>query len=95
MSDYSQNDAFTVWNDRSQGGSVHYDGRIKLLIDRRVKGLDLGGLTQSIYLNQTEPLVLNFRFKMHKYDEIKPEFSHHRRQLLAISSNNFELKHPS
>ncbi len=51
MSAFSQEAAFTVWNDRSYGGSVHYDGEIKLLIDMRVKGLGLGGLSEPIYLN--------------------------------------------
>jgi len=30
--DYKQERQFTVWNDRPQAGSVHYDGSIKLLI---------------------------------------------------------------
>ena len=29
--------ALTVYNDRSQAGSDHYDGYLELLIDRRVK----------------------------------------------------------
>jgi len=39
--------SFTVWNDRPQAGSVHSNqksGGIKLLIDRRVRTNDKGGI---------------------------------------------------
>ena len=54
---------FTVWNDRPQAGSVHYDGSLKLLIDRQIKTQDRGGIsepmTSSAYRDQ-ESLQLEF-----------------------------------
>ena len=50
MSDVDKVNALTVWNDRSQGGSVHYDGAIKLLIDRRVSTSDFGGISEKMQL---------------------------------------------
>ena len=50
MSDVDKVNALTVWNDRSQGGSVHYDGAIKLLIDRRVSTSDFGGISEKMLL---------------------------------------------
>ena len=35
-----EGNSLTIWNDRPQAGSVHYDGGLKLLIDRRVKTRD-------------------------------------------------------
>ena len=36
----SKEKIFTVWNDRAQAGAVHYDGTIKLLVDRRIMTTD-------------------------------------------------------
>ena len=72
MIDGDKDNTLTVWNDRSQGGSVHYDGSIKLLIDRRVSTNDFGGISQRMHINFPFPLVLHFRVKMHKYDDLKP-----------------------
>ena len=44
VSDFEQEHALTVWNDRPQAGTVHYDGKIKLLIDRRTTQKDWGGV---------------------------------------------------
>ena len=44
MSNYEETKAFTVWNDRPQGGSVHSDKSITLLVQRYVNTKDNGGL---------------------------------------------------
>ena len=71
MSDFDQIHALTIWNDRSQAGAVHYDGGMKLLIDRRVFTIDDGGIGEIMTFNFKEPLVLNFRVKFHKYGDLK------------------------
>ena len=70
MSDADKENAFTVWNDRPQAGSVHYDGGMKLLIDRRVSSIDLGGIPDPMFLHFDDPLILDFRVKLHKYDNL-------------------------
>ena len=54
--------AFSVWIDRPQAGSVHETGGLKLLIDRRVASKDNGGIPQEMQLYDFEDdkLVLNF-----------------------------------
>ena len=51
---------------------MHYDGAIKLLIDRRVSTNDFGGIPEKMHLSFTFPLVLHFRVKLHKFDDLKP-----------------------
>lgn len=67
MSDYEENRAFTVWNDRPQAGSVHSDKSITLLVQRYVKTNDEGGLPQVMYsYNRNSPLqktVTTYQFK--------------------------------
>ena len=47
MGDSAGQRSFTVWNDRPQGGSVHEEDKsIKLLVDRRVTTVDLGGIKE-------------------------------------------------
>lgn len=41
---------FTVSNDRSQAGAVHYDGSFRLLVDRRVRTNDSGGIPETMWL---------------------------------------------
>ena len=53
--------AMTIWNDRSQAGSVSHDGSLKLLIDRRVNTNDEGGIPERMRLEFDRDLVLNFR----------------------------------
>ena len=72
MADVDKVNALTIWNDRSQGGSVHYDGAIKLLVDRRVMTKDFGGIPEKMYLSYGFPLVLHFRVKLHKFSDLKP-----------------------
>ena len=50
--DQSKNDAFTILNDRSQGGSSLKEGRIELMIDRRLMKDDFKGLEEA--LNETD-----------------------------------------
>ena len=44
---------------------MHYDGGLKLLIDRRVKTRDEGGIGESMYLSQDYDLTLDFQVKLH------------------------------
>ena len=46
--DSKKENALTIWNDRPQAGSVHQDGGMKLLIDRRVKTNDSGGIPEKM-----------------------------------------------
>lgn len=66
MSDKEKVNSLTIWNDRPQAGTVHYDGRMKLLIDRRTKLRDFGGLPESMITVYPNNLVLNFRVKLHR-----------------------------
>ena len=50
MGDLQGQNSFTVWNDRAQAGSVHKEGGIKLLIDRRVRTNDIGGIPEVMWL---------------------------------------------
>ena len=50
MGNQNKTTALTVYNDRSQAGSVHYDGSLKILIDRRVKTNDQGGIPEKMHL---------------------------------------------
>ena len=58
MSDFDKIHALTIWNDRSQAGAVHFDGGMKLLIDRRVTTVDDGGIGAGMTLDFKVPLVL-------------------------------------
>ena len=66
---------------------MHYDGGMKLLIDRRVSSVDLGGIPDPMFLHFDEPLVLDFRVKLHKYDNLKSSDAQRRRDLLVFTSN--------
>lgn len=66
MSDKENVNSLTIWNDRPQAGTVHYDGRMKLLIDRRTKLKDFGGLPETMIMDIPNNLVLHFRVKLHK-----------------------------
>ena len=90
---HSQNNtALTIYNDRPQAAAVHYDGGLKILIDRRVLTRDEGGIPEPMWLNFSEDLYLNFRIKMHDYRDIGPEYTQKRKSLQAVSSSRFEIK---
>ena len=55
----------SVWNDRPQAGAVHYDGRMKLLIDRRTILSDGGGNLDKMVMDFPDDLILDFKVKMH------------------------------
>ena len=70
----SNDETFTVWNDRPQAGAVHYNGTIKLLIDRRVGTVDNGGVDDLMYEYETdEQLSLNFKVKPNLDSEMTTE----------------------
>ncbi len=49
MHDFYGKRSFTVWNDRPQAGSVHYDKSIKLLVQRALLTNDHGGIGEKLY----------------------------------------------
>ena len=49
MGDSTERMSLTIWNDRPQAGSVAYDKSIKLLIDRRVRTSDQGGIPENMF----------------------------------------------
>ena len=49
MRDFAEASSFTVWNDRPQAGSVHYDKSIKLLLQRALRTNDHGGIPTKLY----------------------------------------------
>ena len=52
---------FVVKNDRPQAGNVQYDNSINLLIDRRVRTIDGGGVDEKLSDRQHEPLHHGFK----------------------------------
>lgn len=44
---------------------MHSDGKLMLLVDRRVNTTDHGGVPEPMNLDIDHDLVLNFRFKSH------------------------------
>lgn len=48
---------------------MHYDGTIKLLIDRRVTTIDEGGIPEKMRLDFKDKLRLNFRLEFQSYEE--------------------------
>ena len=74
--DSKKENALTIFTDRPQAGSVHQDGGIKLLIDRRVKTTDSGGIPEKMKLDFSDDLLLNFDLKFHKHGELQPSDAH-------------------
>ena len=69
MGDYAEENSFTVWNDRAQAGSVHQEGGLKLLIDRRVVTTDNGGISESMFLDFDKDLVLDFEVQPYEHSK--------------------------
>ena len=92
MDDWEETNSFTVWNDRPQAGSVHYDGSIKLLIDRRIRSNDSGGISEPMFLEQKGNLMLNFQVKAYPKNEINPEMLvPTQRDPIAFITENYHL----
>lgn len=77
-------------NDRPQAGSVHEDGQIKLLIDRRVRTNDNGGIPNRMHLNYDTDLVLNFRLSMQLAEKLEPTKALRKRNILALETSKFK-----
>ena len=88
-SDSKKENSLTILTDRPQAGSVHKDGGIKLLIDRRIKTNDSGGIPEKMKLDFADDLLLNFDLKFHKHGELTPADAHRNRNILAIHSDKF------
>ena len=96
VSDKKKERVFQVFNDRPQAGSVHNDGCLKLLIDRRVATNDNGGIEETMFLDFENQLDLSFRVRFDQYADITPAKAHRRRNILAgTSSANLQLTQPS
>ena len=55
--------------------------------------LDLGGIPESMFLDETAPLRLSFQLKMHNYSDISPIDATRKRSLLAVSQEqSFQSK---
>lgn len=82
--------AFTIWNDRPQAGSVHHDGKIKLLIDRRTITMDEGGVNQKPQLHFDGNLMLTFKAEGYAASERSAEkLAMRDRDVLAFESKSF------
>ena len=90
LSDSLGEKSLTVWNDRPQAGAVHYDGSLKLLIDRAPKTKDYGGIPQSLFPFQHNALHLNFALAVYETQERSQRWLAQRnRGLQAFSFPNF------
>ena len=63
---------------------MHYDGGLKLLIDRRVKTRDEGGIGESMYLSQDYDLTLDFQVKLHELDDLRVADAQRTREILVV-----------
>lgn len=85
--------SFTVWNDRPQAGSVHYDKSIKLLVQRALLINDHGGIDELLYQDRGVPdqiLTVNFQVKAYPSHEAGKWIATRKRSVVALSS--FEQK---
>lgn len=64
--DFAKERSLTVWNDRPQAGSVQDDKSIKLLIDRFVKTVDDGGITEAMVPYRPKS-TLDLHFSLRAY----------------------------
>ena len=72
MHDFDGERSFSVWNDRPQAGSVHYDKSIKLLVQRALLTNDHGGIGEKLYKGRgvsDEILTVNFQVKAYPTSE--------------------------
>ena len=65
---------------------------MKLLIDRRINTNDAGGIPETMALNFTDDLTLNFRVKLHNFTELSHADVMRRRHILAVYSEDFSFK---
>ena len=63
---------------------MHYDGRIKLLIDRRMSLTDAGGPLDGMTMDFPNNLILDFKVKMHRFVENSPSDAQRKRGLQAV-----------
>ena len=95
LTDYAEDNAFTVWNDRPQGGSVHSDKAIILNVQRYVATQDNGGLPASMYGSLHYPddkTVLNFQLKAYPAKEMDNWTALRSRTLLPVLADKFATK---
>ena len=85
------NHTISVWNDRPQAGTVHYDGNVRLLIDRRNQLQDEGGMPHPLKMDFPDDLILNFKIKMHPFVENSPSDAQRLRSLQAMQFKEYGI----
>ena len=98
MTDFNRLNSITIWNDRPQAGSVHDDKSIKLLIDRKIKSNDNGGIPELLQPFRPDVnLHLHFSLKAYPTEEQGKWLAKRSRSLQTFHSDAFELKksHPN
>ena len=93
LTDYAEENAFTVWNDRPQGGAVHSDKSIIINVQRYVKTIDNGGLPSSMYGSTHYPddkTVLNFQIMAYPAPEMDNWTAPRTRTLMAVVADKYE-----
>ena len=63
---------------------MHYDGRMKLLIDRRMSLTGAEGSLDGMTMDFPNDLILDFKVKMHRFVENSPSDAQRKRGLQAI-----------
>ena len=91
FSDATNTNMLSVWNDRPQAGAVHYDGRMKLLIDRRTILSDGGGNLDKMVMDFPDDLILDFKVKMHKFSKNSPADAQRQRGLQAVQFSQYAI----
>ena len=83
----------TIWNDRPQAGSVHADKSIRLLVERRIRTGDFGGIPEKMSLgSNSDQLHLSFAIKAYPTAEAGKWLAPRSRTMLAYSTKEFEQK---
>ena len=63
---------------------MHYDGRMKLLIDRRMSLTDHGGPLTGMTMDFPNDLTLDFKIKMQRFSDNSPSDAQRERGLQAV-----------
>ena len=70
---------------------MHYDGTVKLLIDRRVLTGDEGGIPEKMKLDFDGNLQVNFHLHFTSPEAINASLVQRKRDILAVYSENFKF----
>ena len=92
MTDLARDRAFTVWNDRPQAGTVHDDGSLKLLIERRLTLSNHWDVPEPMYGNPHQPdhsFKINFTLMSYQVSDLGPKIAVKEHSMQFFSSVNF------